>query len=140
MGFLNNWIFFWLMYRWKEHTSFVQHIAQFAWHMGRNSEEEGISGATCKASSYCDSASLNCPSPNNLFPSNFAPFACSKAFCLIYIYIYIVFRFILLSCSLFRIQIKSLQVYFFWPERIILNTTLRWSQIEPPILSHEDAL
>jgi len=73
--------------------------------MERNSEEEGISGATCKASSYCDSASSNCPSPNNLFPSNFASFACSKAFASF-------------SCSkafCFKTKIEQIQVYFiFW--------------------------
>lgn len=49
--------------------------------MERKSEEEGISGATCNARSYCDNAASYCPSPNSLFPSNFASFACAKAFC-----------------------------------------------------------
>jgi hypothetical protein len=49
--------------------------------MERNSTEEGISGATCKARSYCDIASSNSPSPNSLFPSDFASLASAKAFC-----------------------------------------------------------
>jgi len=57
------------------HTIFRKHTPRFAWHIERISTDEGMSGATSKASSYCVNASSYFASTNSLFPSTFASFA-----------------------------------------------------------------
>jgi len=59
----------------EDHTSFRKHTPRFEWHIDRISTDEGMSDATCKASSYCNNASSYFPSTKSLFPSTFASFA-----------------------------------------------------------------